>query len=126
MCAYVCLSLNAATYTVMTGLIFSQRQEAAFSNYRVWQGIGFAAGAIYSQRIGRCKEQLQTKLIFLSSLLLLAACTYSVLECRLQKSLKMKNIKEASDHVNVDTVELLSVTHTTVRHVPGVNGSKTK
>ncbi|XP_065180775.1 protein unc-93 homolog A-like [Sycon ciliatum] len=67
---------------VMIGIAFPRDQEAASSNFRVWQGLGLSLGALYSQRIGKCVPQMRIKLGYILMYSVLAALTYAFVELR--------------------------------------------
>ncbi|XP_065830642.1 protein unc-93 homolog A-like isoform X2 [Oscarella lobularis] len=66
------------TQTVaMYGVLFTDKQEAAFGSYRFWQGIGFSLSFAYSDAL---KNSMSVKLGMLLGWLVLAILLYSFME----------------------------------------------
>ena len=68
------------------GVLFESEEEAAFSNYRLWESLGFAVAYAYSNFIG-----VKIKLILLVIYLSLGMIGYGVLEflLRVKKSIQI-------------------------------------
>lgn len=62
-------------FSALYGVLFPRDKEAAFANYRIWESLGFVIAFAYSTFI--CLEQ---KLYIMLAVLLLAICTYPVVE----------------------------------------------
>ncbi|KAI3383475.1 hypothetical protein SNEBB_007477 [Seison nebaliae] len=67
------------------GVLFSDNTEAAFSNYRLWESIGFSIAFGYSNAI-----KVRVKMYILLSVLIVAFILYSVVEFITRKEKKMK------------------------------------
>ena len=84
MCVCVCVCIYAVitcilfVFSALFGVLFADNQEAAFSNYRMFQAIGFSIAFGYSYFL--CVE---IKVYIMASVLLLALSLYAVIEMRL-------------------------------------------
>eukprot|EP00117_Sycon_ciliatum_P007661 scpid52715/ scgid10677/ UNC93-like protein len=98
--------VSDATWNICTavtvGIVFPRDQEAANSNFRVWQGLGFGMAAMYSQRIGKCLEQMKVKLAYTILYTVFAAVTFSILEARQRRLRALRDRRKNG----TDTVEL--------------------
>lgn len=57
------------------GILFEKHEEAAFSNYRLWESLGFVIAFGYSTKL-----QIYIKLYILLSMLVLSMVTYGAVE----------------------------------------------
>ena len=62
-------------------MLFTDKQEAAFAAYRIFQSLGYALAFGYSYVL--CVE---TKLYIISTVLVVSLLLYSVIELRLRKN----------------------------------------
>lgn len=78
---------NDCKIAAFYGVIFPAEEEAAFSNYRLWESLGFAIAFAYSSSI--C---VNAKLWVLVGVLIAGMTGYLIIEFKQAK--KRKNIKE--------------------------------
>ncbi|XP_033118766.1 protein unc-93 homolog A-like [Anneissia japonica] len=80
------------------GVYFNDRQEAAFSNYRLWESVGFAASFAYSNFL--C---VSTKLAILVSFLAIGITSYLFIEIKeSRKELYIPTTPTKNDPVGID------------------------
>lgn len=65
--------------------MFPSREEAAYSNFRLWESLGFIIAYVYSPYL-----YAYVKLYILLAVLLLGIAGYLVVEFRISKALKLK------------------------------------
>lgn len=80
--------------SALYGVLFTDKNEAAFSNYRLWESAGFALFYILIPRI-RTRSTLIILLVFLT----VGICGYSIAEYRWWKS-EEKEKKSRDDQVS--------------------------
>ena len=85
----MCLFSNFAG---LYGTLFSKESDAAFSNYRMWESLGFIIAFAYSTFL--CTS---VKLYVLISVLVVGMTGYCIVECIIRKS--NKDVKTKSDQM---------------------------
>ncbi|XP_064618625.1 protein unc-93 homolog A-like [Lineus longissimus] len=80
-CLGLCDAIWQTQSNTLFGVLFPEKQEAAFAAYRIFQSLGFALAFGYSYFL--CVE---TKLYILASVLVISLGLYSVIEFRLKQS----------------------------------------
>lgn len=74
--------------------MFPAREEAAYSNFRLWESLGFIIAYVYSPYL-----YAYVKLYILLAVLLVGVSGYLVVEYRMREALKMKEISENNSSV---------------------------
>ncbi|CAF1588458.1 unnamed protein product, partial [Didymodactylos carnosus] len=94
-----------ATY----GILFSKHDEAAFSNFRLWESVGFVVAYIYTPRI-RVRSSHIILLCFLS-LSMCGYCAVEVLEFKRKRSDKKvdENKIKVDEVLNADNIKATQV-----------------
>jgi hypothetical protein len=87
-----------ATY----GVLFTEH-ESAFSNYRLWESLGFVIAYVYTPRI-----RIRYAHIILLCVLTLAMICYTIIHIKERR--KKKKVKDESPSTTIDQVESDTIT----------------
>ena len=68
-------------FVALYGTLFMNEEEAAFSNYRLWESLGFVIAYILSWNFKN-----YTKLIILSVVLGIGMIGYFIIECKISQN----------------------------------------
>jgi uncharacterized membrane protein (UPF0182 family) len=81
----------------MCGIMFPKREEAAYSNFRLWESLGFIIAYVYSPYL-----RTDIKLYILLALLVFGILCYLVIEREFHTARKKKKIMTVSEdgHLN--------------------------
>lgn len=90
------ISNNIFLFPGLYGTLFRRNKEAAFSNYRLWESVGFVIAYAYSTHLcARMKLYVQLAMLLLGFLLYVAVEIHHLHKIRRQKA-KEKKAAEAA------------------------------
>ena len=87
-----CITQSIICFAALYGTVFSDESEAAFSNYRMWESLGFIIAFAYSNYL--CTS---VKLYILMSVLIIGMSGYAYVEVTLKR-------KSASRDITTDVI----------------------
>ena len=89
-----------AQINALYGFIFMSNSEAAFSNYRLWESLGFVMAFAYSSRL--CTRM---KIFMLMTFLFLGMTLYGIVEWKVRTRKPKAQSEEEDKHEDLNTVE---------------------
>ena len=81
------LSVSVQFITAFYGVLFINNEEAAFSNYRLWESCGFVIAFLYASKFKNF-----VKLIIISTILGIGMIGYYIIEWKISSKKRCDNI----------------------------------